>query len=118
MAPGVYYVGACVTEPIGYSDASNCLAASTTITVIRNVDLVMGVPPPFFPPEPIPNVPIGGSFPVTYTLNNSGTTAMTVASISVGFYLSTDSSINPSDIQLIGSGLVSPLLPVVLVAEL
>ena len=106
VAPGTYTVGVCAdatnVQP-ETSDSNNCMAAVATITVIRDVDLVMtgvGTAAEF--------VPLGGSFTISNTELNQGTTNMTVSSNIVRFYLSTDATITTAD-RLIGSRPVSAL---------
>ena len=113
VATKVFYVGACADVPSVQPEATlagvtletnNCKAALGTITVRRNVDLI--VSSITFNPK---IVGAGGHFTITTTVKNVGTTPMTVPSFMVGFYLSKDAIITTLDIK-IGSRVVSRLM--------
>ena len=111
LAPGIYYVGAIADAGLaqpeanvdGTGETNNWLAASETITVVRDVDLVMiGVS------TLASSVHVGSAFSIENTETNQGTTNMTATSNVVRFYLSTDATINSTD-TLIGSRTVTAL---------
>ena len=107
VPPGIYYIGA-IADATGVqaenNEINNALATVATITVSRDVDLVMNAIS-----TNATLVPAGGSFTIVNTETNNGTTGMTVTSNIVRFYLSTDATITSTD-TLIGSRVVSGAL--------
>ncbi len=108
MAPGIYYVGACVDEANLQSESNegnNCLAVSTPITFVRDVDLVMTAVS-----TTATSIPVGTSFVIANTEMNQGMTMMTATSNTIRFYLSADNIITATDSVLTGTRLVSGLV--------
>ena len=113
MSPGIYYVGGCVDpssaqaegNPSGTGETNNCATAASTLTVIRDVDLVMTEVS-----TSATSVGAGHSFTINNTELNKGTTT-TTASNTIKFYLSSDSLITTSDIVMTGTRPVASLAP-------
>ncbi len=104
--PDTYYIGACADaslQQVETNEGNNCLAAAGTVVITRDVDLVMSAIS-----TTVTSVNIGETFPLANTETNQGTTAMTVATNSVKFYLSLDNMITTGDVA-VGSRVVSAL---------
>lgn len=100
--PGTYYIGAIAdfsntqaeTNLAGDAETNNALAGKT-ITVVRDIDLVMTAVS-----TTQASVHAGASFVIDSTEKNQGTTTTVSAytsSNAVKFYLSTDATISPTD---------------------
>ena len=115
VLPRVYYVGACAdtanvqieASPTGLSlEGNNCKAAAGTLTVVRNVDLVMSAVS-----SPDDTVIEGLDFIIDNSVKNVGTAAMLATPITTTrFYLSTDAIITTADTLLLGTRTVAGLL--------
>ena len=105
-APGIYFIGAIAdaTNAQPESNETNNGLAGGTITVIRNVDLIMSAVS-----TTATSVSLGSSFAITNTEINQGTTWMSASSNTIKFYLSTDATITSGDIALSGSRAVAAL---------
>ena len=110
---GIYTYGACAdatfaqlfeTKNSVAAEGNNCTAGGT-ITVLRDVDLVMSVVS-----SPVTSVGAGHTFTIVNTELNQGNT-QTTASNTIKFYLSTDGVITTTDIALTGTRVVTFLLP-------
>jgi RHS repeat-associated protein len=94
FAPGTYYLGVMV-DPTGLQpetdENNNTMVALGTITIVRDVDLV-----PTAVSTTATSVLAGGSFTVSDTVQNQGTSP-TSSSFAIRYYLSTDATITTAD---------------------
>ena len=105
LSPGTYYIGAIAdaTHDVTETDESNNALAGATISVVKNVDLVMTALT-----KTATIVARGGSFTISDTEKNMGTDKAIPNTGNwnmVFYYLSTDTNITPAD-KLIGYRLV------------
>ncbi|MCU7906825.1 MAG: S8 family serine peptidase, partial [Candidatus Thiodiazotropha sp. (ex Epidulcina cf. delphinae)] len=97
LQEGTYYVGAIADDTNRQpetNEINNALAATNTIQVTRNIDLV-----PTALHVPSGNISTGSHFTVTSAIANQGTSNPT-GYFSVGYYLSTDAQITAADTKI------------------
>ncbi len=99
---GSYYYGACVASVTGESDTNNNCSAALVLT-IGSPDLAVSKPT-VSTGNPAP----GGSFTLSATVRNQGSTA-TGASVTLTYYRSTDATISSSDTSVGTADSVSAL---------
>ncbi len=100
VALGTYFIGAIADATNAQPEIdkmNNWHATATTITVGRDVDLVMSAVS-----TTATSVAVGISFAIANTETNNGTTSSTVAN-TVRFYLSSDTTITTADTLLTGT---------------
>ncbi len=99
LAPGTYYIGAIAdgTNQQAETNETNNALAGATLTVTRDVDLVMTAVS-----VAATSVGAGSSFTISDTVKNNGSTGMTANGSNVYYYLSTDATITSAD-TLLGS---------------
>jgi alpha-tubulin suppressor-like RCC1 family protein len=99
LAPGQYYIGVIEDDLINgqpeSNETNNWKASATKINVVRNVDLV-----PTAVSTASASVAVGGSFTITDTVKNQGTTAGTYNNLVARRYLSIDATITSADIWI------------------